>query len=728
MKIKPAMAGIFSAIATMPAFAADMGIDAIQEAAKRPGDLSRQMLHTVFGEVVNNPFSPAGDGLLNNVFFTVNEVIAILALVYLAIIGVKKIHQTGQLGSFVEHDTNGAYNIIKTTFGWLLLVPTVVGWSVAQLLFLWAGSIIGVGSANIIAEKTADELASGKAIYITPVMPEMASVAKTMFEMNLCALGVNQGVAQMEASGQHYESTTMMQYHTNSSEYAISIDNGSAVCGTVKLPKRPTGWTSIFSSGYADTVYSAQQQATDALMAKMKTSAEEFNTAYMQKMRNGEGPLPDVETAIQTAARDYQQKVQQAADTAAGDSQMLQKMTTDIKEKGWLYLGAYYHTIATANTEVRDVANLKPVVSGISSDGEMGATDYYSALFGAYHSQLKNSTYTPPLGTSADALAQNIDQKSLQEAAGSGDASSLLSKIFNFNVTSWLATSNYGTGDGYSDVTNPLLKMKAIGDYTMGTAEMGLAAWTALKVALSVADGNSLVGVAAGLVNKLTGLKDAIQGVVGSISPIVYLLLFTLFGIGFTLSIWLPFVPFIFWFVAMADWLVTLLTGVVASSLWAATHINVGQSNDDRSTYGYIFLIDVMIRPMLMVLGFIFASLAIMALGTALNMMFKMAMENVQADSLTGIFSSVGILMVYARITTGMVARVFALPARMPNYVISWIGNKANDSILGDMQNHVHDIFAAFGRGAKNARPGGGKKQFNPAQGVDKEKDGVMGG
>nr|WP_236745253.1 hypothetical protein [Klebsiella variicola] len=47
------------------------------------------MLHTVFGEVVNNPFSPSGDGLLNNVFFTVNEVIAILALVYMGIISIR---------------------------------------------------------------------------------------------------------------------------------------------------------------------------------------------------------------------------------------------------------------------------------------------------------------------------------------------------------------------------------------------------------------------------------------------------------------------------------------------------------------------------------------------------------------------------------------------------------------------------------------------------------------
>ncbi|HCX5396889.1 DotA/TraY family protein, partial [Klebsiella pneumoniae] len=149
-----------------PAYSADLGIDSITEAAKRSGDLSRQMLHTVFGEVVNNPFSPSGDGLLNNVFFTVNEVIAILALIYMAIISIKKLHQAGQLGKFIEGDGNNAFNFVKTTFGWLLLVPTVVGWSVAQLLFLWCGSIIGVGSANVIADKTASELASGKAVYI----------------------------------------------------------------------------------------------------------------------------------------------------------------------------------------------------------------------------------------------------------------------------------------------------------------------------------------------------------------------------------------------------------------------------------------------------------------------------------------------------------------------------------------------------------------------------------
>lgn len=121
----------------------------------------------------------------------------------------------------------------------------------------------------------------------------------------------------------------------------------------------------------------------------MKTAAEQFNAAYMAKMRSGDGELPDVESAIQTAARDYQLQVQHAANSAAGDDEIVQKMESDIKEKGWLYLGVYYHTLATANTEMKDVANLKPVVSGMSNDGDIGSIDYFKGLFQAYHSQLK---------------------------------------------------------------------------------------------------------------------------------------------------------------------------------------------------------------------------------------------------------------------------------------------------------------------------------------------------
>lgn len=705
---------IVSILCMGTASAADLSLDNIVTAAKRSGDVSRQMLHTVFGEVVNNPFNPSGDGLLNNVFFTLNEVIAILALVYLAVIGMKKIHQAGQLGSFIEHDSNGAYNIIKTTVGWLLLVPTTVGWSVAQLVFLWSGSIFGVGAANIISDKVVDEITSGNAVYVTPVVPEVASVAKQMFEMNLCAVGINQGIAQMKASGDDYESNAEMQYKTGTDSYSITITNGSSSCGSVRLPA-----STDTTSNYASSVYSAQVRATDTLMNSMKTAADDFNSAYFQKLQTGSGELPDVETAIQNASRTFQQSVQQAVDDSDSATSMQSEMKDTISKDGWVYLGAYYYTVATANTKMNDVARLKPLVSGITQGGDLGSVDYYRSLYNTYQTQLKNSDYTAPLGTSSGALASNIDSSSLNKAQDTSDSSSILTSIFNHpvvNLVNAISTSNYGTGDGYSDVTNPLLKMKAVGDYTMDAADTAIVSWIGINAAKSASGGFSLAGIASAAVNFVTSAKDVAVGALNGSAPIFWLVVITLLGVGMTLSIWLPFLPFIFWMTAVGDWLITLMTGVVASSLWAATHINIGQSNEDKTTYGYIFLIDVLIRPLLMVIGFIFASLAIVALGTLLNMAFKTALINVQADSFTGIFSAVAILLLYARLCTGLVARIFGLIPRMPNYVISWIGNKVNDSILGDMGEHSSTVINGVMNGMKGLMKGGnpgGPKDFN---------------
>jgi len=727
-KVKSLFTALGLILVTGHASAADLSLDNIVTAAKRGGDLSRQMLHTVFGEVVNNPFNPSGDGLLNNVFFTLNEVIAILALVYLAIIGMKKIHQAGQLGSFIEHDANGAYNVIKTTFGWLLLVPTTVGWSVAQLIFLWSGSIFGVGSANIISDKVVDEITSGNAVYVTPVVPEIASVAKQMFEMNLCAVGINQGLAQMKASGENYESNAEMQYKTGSNGYSITITNGSSSCGSVWLPS-----ATDTTSNYASSVYSAQQRATDTLMNSMKAAAEDFNTAYFQKLQTGEGEIPDVETVIQNASRTFQQSVQQAVDSSNSSSSMQSEMKETMNKYGWIYLGAYYYTIATANTKMNDVARLKPLVSAITQGGDLGSVDYYRSLLNAYHTQLQNSDYTAPLGTSNSALASNLDSAAVNKAKDTTDSSSLLTSLFNqpvINLVNAIATSNYGSGDGYSDVTNPLLKMKAVGDYTMDAADAAIVTWIGLNAAKSASGGFSLAGIASAAVNFVTSAKDIAVGALNGSAPIFWVVVITLLGVGMTLSIWLPFLPFIFWMTAVGDWLITLMTGVVASSLWAATHINVGQSNEDKTTYGYIFLIDVLIRPLLMVIGFVFASLAIVALGTFLNMVFKTALSNVQADSVTGLFSAVAILLIYARLCTGMVARIFGLIPRMPNYVISWIGNKVNDSILGDMGEHSSTVITGVMNGVKGLmRDGkqnfGGAKDFN--SGSPKDGDGIKG-
>ncbi|WP_043915184.1 DotA/TraY family protein, partial [Candidatus Regiella insecticola] len=194
---------------------------------------------------------------------------------------------------------------------------------------------------------------------------------------------------------------------------------------------------------------------------------------------------------------------------------------------------------------------------------------------------------------------------------------------------------NFNSKNDSSDQINPLLSMKAIVDYTLGGATSVFSAYTGAKVLTALGKGN----LAGNVINTITGAGDAASSLLEAIGPVVYFLVFVLLSIGFSLSIYLPFIPFIYWISAATNWIVGVLgvlIGATAGSLWAATHLGGEEDRGSRSAYGYVFLIDVMLRPMLMVFGFLFASLVVVAVGTLLNTLFASALANVQVDSITG--------------------------------------------------------------------------------------------
>ncbi|HBD4364628.1 TPA: conjugal transfer protein, partial [Escherichia coli] len=151
-----------------------------------------------------------------------------------------------------------------------------------------------------------------------------------------------------------------------------------------------------------------------------------------------------------------------------------------LKKYGWLSLGSWYQTFATANQKVNDAAALKPVVSGISGIGEIGAGDTLSGVITAYQAQLQNTSYTPPLG------AQDI--KNTKSTSSADDASSVFVGLFGSpgqRFANYLATSF--SNDEFSNYgqVNPLLKMKNIGDYTLIASEAILTGFTGIKVLLT---------------------------------------------------------------------------------------------------------------------------------------------------------------------------------------------------------------------------------------------------
>ncbi|EBL5603416.1 conjugal transfer protein [Salmonella enterica subsp. enterica serovar Typhimurium] len=671
-----------------------VSFDSIENAAKRSTDLSRQLLVMIFGDVVTNPLSTNAT-MVGQLFFIFNGIVFVLAVIWFLLISLKHITKAGHTGKvFGSGATPMA--VVTTVAGFLFLVPTVSGWSLAQLVFLWAVSVMGIGSANLMTDKIADLMKSGYSLVMQPVAPQTVSSARAIYEMNLCMYATNAELSGMYS--QYGKSDTPLMAIKTTTE-GFEITNGSASCGSARLPAPSknslTGW--LFAPDVnTDAIESAQRNAMNQMQNTLNQNASSFVTALLNKQKNGGGTLPDAETAIQQAARTYEDSINAVANAQGNGDELATAMTTELKRSGWLSLGAWYQTFATANQKVNDAVALKPVVSGQSSLGDIGVSDTLNNVMTAYQAQIQNSPYTPPLGT-------QTTSKETAQTQDSSDPNAVFVGIFNSpgqRLTNKIAQLQIGQDNVNSLQMNPLLKMKAIGDITLVTTESVFITFTAVSAAMKAYN----EGVS-GFIISVLSFKGSIVAkyIVEGISPIMYFILISLFCVGFSLSLYLPMIPFIFWLAAAANWIVSVLVGATGGSLWAATHIGTEEEKGSRSAYGYIFLIDAQIRPMLMVLGFAFASLVTVAIGTLLNMLFGPVIANVQSNSITGIASIIGLLMIYARICTTTVSRVFALQVTMPDYVISWLGGREAASILGGMVESTKNMFAGFSHGLQRA-------------------------
>ncbi|EBH0780533.1 conjugal transfer protein [Salmonella enterica] len=681
-----------------------VSFDSIEAAAKRSTDLSRQLLVMIFGDVVTNPLSTDAT-MVGQLFFIFNGIVFALAVIWFLMISLKHITRAGHTGKVFGSGAT-PMSVVTTVAGFLFLVPTVSGWSLAQLVFLWAVSVMGIGSANLMTDRIADLMKQGYSLVMQPVAPQTVSSARAIYEMNLCMYATNAGLNSMYS--QYGKSETPLMAIKPVTD-GFEITNGSASCGSARLPASGknslTGW--LFSPDVnTDAIETAQRSAMNQMQNTLSKDASAFVTALLNRQKNGSGTLPDAETAIQKAARTYEDTINKVANAQGKGDELATAMTEQLKQRGWLSLGAWYQTFATANQKVNDAVTLKPVISGQSSLGDIGVSDTLNNVMTAYRAQLQNSPYTPPLGTQT--------AKDSQPTNSEDPLSYLIAFTHKpmLHITNAIATTNIGSDQVNSNQMNPLLKMKAVGDYTLVTTEVIYTSFTAARIVAETSSDSILLNIAS------LGAGTYAKSIVLSLAGLVYFLLLILLGVAFSLSIYLPLIPFIYWLSAAANWIVSVLVGATGGTLWAATHIGTEEEKGSRSAYGYIFLIDAQIRPMLMVLGFAFASLVIVAIGTLLNMFFGPVIANVQANSITGVVSVVGLLMIYARTCTTTVTRVFALQVTMPDYVISWLGGREAASILGGMAESAKSIFAGFSRGLHHA-PGVKLNSKNPSGGED---------
>ncbi len=100
--------------------------------------------------------------------------------------------------------------------------------------------------------------------------------------------------------------------------------------------------------------------------------------------------------------------------------------------------------------------------------------------------------------------------------------------------------------------------------------------------------------------------------------------------IGFVLFYVLPFLPFIYFFFAVGNWVKGIFEAIVAMPLWALAHLRIDGEGipGDAAIGGYYLLFEIFLRPILIVFGLLAAVTVFAAMVKVLNETFYLVISN----------------------------------------------------------------------------------------------------
>jgi conjugal transfer/type IV secretion protein DotA/TraY len=658
-------------------------LDDLTTAADRGTDISRQAMVTLFGQIVNDPLNgileDGGDSLVAQVLKVFSSTLLIVGTAMGGYIILRKTSQTAHDGVFLDKDQASVWMPIRVLAAFSLLAPLPNGWSLSALLMLYAAAKVGVGGANIATDLTVDAFMNGQSFVLQPAAPSTVELSRSLFEANLCMFGINASLDTInEAGGFSYPSDYINQS-------GLAGDNGfilksrSYTCGgaTIAVEEDQSMLAKLGISANVDinAIREAHATGLNEMQRALRDGAQQFVDGVLARQQDENASLVNAEAIIQNASQIYENKVT-AAIRSTNINGQLQNLTHQvgdtIKTEGWMSLGSWYQTLAVANNRIGNTAAAKGSAFGASTGQLPAVDDEYRLVMSAYQAQRSVTD-----NSSAGVLAA----KSSYEANNITDASSFLGYIFNSAGQS-LTTNLVNLSQNDSGQVNPVIAMKNLGEYVIASSEAGILSFAALKAFMAGAN-ESLLG---NVLNKFSGVGKAIESLAESLGVYVNLGFIMLIGCGITLAIYIPLMPFLIWLSACINYFVIIGEAIYASALWAFAHLlGSGEGMGQKTTHGYIFILNLMFRPTLMVGGFLLGGGIVVVGGTLLNKFLPAAMANAQYDSITGIVTLIGYLVLYCGTAIAIVGSSFSLINVVPDQVINWVGGHMSQSLGRDM-------------------------------------------
>lgn len=287
-----------------------------------------------------------------------------------------------------------------------------------------------------------------------------------------------------------------------------------------------------------------------------------------------------------------------------------------IRERGWAGAALWYNKVAEINGAVSSAVRNLPQVTKYPELMEIIAKQHQE--------EDVNLSYVDRFNP----ILQDGKRASLPRASDHPLAAAMYA-AYRFWVDDDIQTGVYTakTGNSIIDVVNMIIGTAGLYDILENKGAHPLALLSALgKGMVDASIRNLFIGAVGQGLGEL--FSDTFFGDFAEVGS-GFAFQFGMIGlsIGFILYYVLPILPFLYFFFAFSGWIKSVFEAVVAMPLWALAHIKIDGEGlpGPWATNGYFLLMEVFLRPVLIIFGFLASISIFSALVNGLHSMFHMA-------------------------------------------------------------------------------------------------------
>lgn len=412
-----------------------------------------------------------------------------------------------------------------------------------------------------------------------------------------------------------------------------------------------------------------------------------FTSQYAPPITYSYAQVPDDARDLVTHYNDVMRNTRDTSYALMLDPSVVTTWAETATKYGWAGASIWYNKIAEVNGAFSDAVASAPIVTKYPMISEM----------------IQKSR----LAASATIAGENRFDPSLKKNEGGPEfpwqnpRDRDISIALNSTYVAFLNTQDMviapETGNTITDAINALFKKSGLWSLRENENIHPLAGLASLGKTLVT---NSIVtfgaGATAGVVGFL-GKKSMIGPYANAASSLVVSIAYIGLAAGIMLYYIVPLMPFIYFLFAVAAWGKTIFEALLGIPLWALAHMRYDGEGfpPSQALYGYFLLVDLFIRPILIVFGLIASITIFYALNKTFNNIFNLVTSNLSgfdpaptggAPAANGMGSDtfrrgpideLAFTLIYAVVCYLMGLSCFKMIDVFPNNILRWMGTGA---------------------------------------------------